>query len=222
MKITYMKNLIALLFSICISSHVYSQQLTKSQLNDLIWEQFGNANSLTFNEITKSGRFAGCEVVYRYTYRDYRSRNGEPVILVGSITSSYTKGKAFSLFLKVQPQVIELSGKTAKLKSIPINFATMKIGNIDLDKYRVTKFTCEDGGYCAGYASSKPDFMEATLSKTPINPDIYITLTPNGIDSKFKLSEIKENGAAPNSLMDQFTLCIAKILEEQIKDLENR
>jgi len=217
-----MTNFIVFISLFTISFVTYSQQLSKSQVNDIVWEQFSSSNALTFNEITKSGNFAGCELVYRYIYRDYRGREGEPVILVGSLTSNYIKGKAFSLFLKVQPQVLELIGNSAQLKSIPIHFATLKIGSNNLDKFRVSKFACEGGGYCAGYASPKPDFMEVTLSKFPIDPDIYITLTPNGIDSRFKLSDIKDNGIKPTSLMDKFTACVAKVLEEQLKDLEKR
>jgi hypothetical protein len=219
-----MKKLLTAFFAISVLiCTANAETLSRSQINDAIWDKIGSDTNLTFGEITKSGQFAGCEVVYRYVYRDYRSRNGEPVILTGSVSSNYMKGKVFGLFLKVQPHVVDLSGKDAQIKSIQPSFATLMVGKSNLDKFRVTKFTCEEGGYCAGYASSNmKQFMEVVFSQLPFNPEILITLTPNGMDSKFRLSDIKQNGKPPNSEMDKFTMCLTKVLDEQIKELEKK
>lgn len=219
-----MKKILIALFVVLTSNFsAMSNTLSKSQINDAIWEKLGSETNLTFSEITKSGQFAGCEIVYRYVYRDYKSRNGEPVILTGSITSNYIKGKVFGLFLKIQPHVIDLGGKEAKLKLIQPSFATLMVGKNNLDKFRYTKFTCEDGGYCAGYASSNMmQFMDIVFSQLPFNPEILITLAPDGMDSKFKLSDIKQNGKPPNSEVDKFTMCLTKVLDEQIRELEKK
>ena len=218
------KLLFTLLFLTFGATNAQSQN--QSQINDAVWLQIGSDTytNLTFNEITKSGSFAGCEVVYRYVYRDYRSRNGEPVILIGSISSNYVKGVAvFGLFLKVQARVFDLSGKDVQIKSIQPHFATMVIGKTNLDKYRTTKFTCEDGGYCAAYASAHVvEFIKTVFSQTPFNPEILLNLSPNGMDSKFRLSDIEQNGKPPNSEMDKFTMCLTKVLEEQLQELDKK
>lgn len=212
---------ISIAFLIVSSNSVNA--LDKTQINDAIWTKLGADTSLTFSEVTKSGTFAGCEVVYRYVYRDFRSRNGEPVILTGSISSPYTKGKAFGLFLKATPHVVDLSGKEARIKNIPISFATLLIGKTNLDNYKATKFVCDDGGYCAAYTSADvPKFMNIVFSEIPFDPEIILTLSPDGMDSKFRLSEIKQNGKQPNSVMDKYTMCMMKIIDSHVKDMEKK
>ena len=189
------KLFLTLLVSLFVGIATNAQSQNQSQINDAIWLKIGSDTNLTFNEITKSGSFAGCEVVYRYVYRDYRSRNGEPVILIGSISSNYVKGVAvFGLFLKVQARVFDLSGKDVQIKSIQPHFATMVTGKSNLDKYRITKFTCENGGYCAAYASADAKFIKTVFSQIPFNPEILFTLSPDGMDSKLLYISINSTG----------------------------
>lgn len=216
----YYLSVVSLLFFIHSTS--WAQGIDKNQLNDLIWEKVEKNSLLIFNELTSDGNFSGCELTYSYPYRDYRARNGEPVIVNGSITStSVVKGKAFSLFLKLQPQVLDLNSKPAKMVTIQPNHATFKINGLNFDKYRLTKFKCEQGGYCAGYGSpNQTKFMEDIFAAIPFSPEIYFNLSASGVDEKFNLKSLKGREKNSELLLGDFSQCVIKIIELQIKDME--
>lgn len=217
-----MKALILSLFFF-IPFHLQAQNLDKNQLNDLIWEKFEKNSLLVFKELTSEGNFTGCELTYSYPYRDYRARNGEPVIVNGSITSSYTKGKALSLFLKLQPQVVDLSFKPARMVVVQPSHATFKIKDLNFDKYRLTKFKCEQGGYCAGYGSSNQiKFMEDVFASIPFSPDVYFNLSANGVDEKFSLKNLKGHERNSELLLGDFSQCLVKVVELQIKSMPTK
>lgn len=206
-----------------IHSASWAQGLDKNQLNDLIWEKLEKNSLLSFKELTSEGNFSGCELTYSYPYRDYRARNGEPVIVNGSITSTYTKGKALSLFLKLQPQVMDLLSKPAKMVTVQPSHATFKVKDINFDKYRLTRFKCEQGGYCAGYGSSNQiQFMDDIFASIPFNPEIYFNLSSNGVDEKFSFKKLKGNEKSSELLLGEFTQCMVKIVDLQIKSMETR
>ena len=203
-----------------IFSQSWAQGLNKNQLNDLIWEKVEKNSLLSFKELTSGGDFSGCELTYSYPYRDYRARNGEPVIVNGSITSSYVKGKVLSLMLKLQPQVIDLTSKPAKMVTAEPNQATFKVKDINFDKYRLTKFTCEQGGYCAAYGSpNQIKFMEDVFAVVPFNPVIYFNLSKNGVDEKFSLITLKGNEKHSELLLGDFSQCLVKVVELQVKGM---
>lgn len=206
-----------------VNSFAWAQELDRAQLNDLIWEKVEKNSLLVFKELTSEGNFSGCELTYSYPYRDYRARNGEPVIVNGSITSTYTKGKALSLFLKLQPQVMDLVSKPPKMVTVQPSHATFKIRDINFDKYRLAKFKCEQGGYCAGYGSSNQiQFMEDVFSSIPFNPEIYFSLSANGVDEKFSLKNLKGNKRNSELLLGDFSQCLVKVVELQIKSMPTK
>ncbi len=214
-------NLLAIGLIASIHSVSWSQGLDKSQLNDLIWEKVQKNSLLTFKELTSEGNFSGCELTYSYPYRDYRVRNGEPVIVNGSITSAaIAKGKAFSLFLKLQPQTIDVNSKPAKMVTVQPNHATFKVNGLNFDKYRLTKFKCEQGGFCGAYGSSNQvKFMEDVFASIPFNPEIYFNLSANAVDEKFSLKSLKGHEKNSELLLGDFSQCILKIIELQIKGM---
>jgi len=217
------KILFSVFVSFSLTSIVIAQPLDKSQLNDLIWEKVEKTSLLLYKELTSEGNFSGCELTYTYPYRDYRGRNGEPVIISGSITSTYTKGKVFSLFLKLQPQVMDLSSKPAKMITVQPSHATFKIKDINFDKYRLTKFKCEQGGYCAGYGSSNQiQFMEDVFSSIPFNPEIYFTLSNGGVDERFSLKKLKGHERNSELILGDFSQCLVKLVELQIKSMPTK
>lgn len=207
-----------------LSPHTtWSQSVDKNQINDLIWEKFEKNSLLVFKETTSEGNFSGCELTYSYPYRDYRARNGEPVIVNGSISSFYTKGKALSLFLKLQPQVVDLGSKPAKMVVVQPSHATFKIKDLNFDKYRLSKFKCEQGGYCAAYGSSNQiKFMEDVFASIPFSPDVYFTLSANGVDEKFSFKNLKGHEKNSELVLGDFSQCLIKVVELQIKSMPTK
>lgn len=194
--------------------------ITKEDINNAVWANVKDSAVLDFTEMSSGGEFAGCELRYTYPYLDYRNRNGQPVVVVGSVSSYYTKGKVFSLFLKVQPQVIELVSGKANIKVIDPKIATIKSGDVNLNKFRLKNFRCDGGGYCAAYGSSDQSFMEATIGGVGMySPAIFVNFSSGGTDVRIDLQDLGNKSNSQLSLI-KFNACLGKILEFQIKDLE--
>jgi hypothetical protein len=197
-------------------------KITKEDINSAVWANVKDSAVLDFTETSSGGEFTGCELRYTYPYLDYRNRNGQPVVVVGSVASYYTKGKAFSLFLKIQPQVIELVSGKASIKIVDPKIATIKSGDANLNKFKLTSFRCEGGGYCAGYGSSNESFMEATIGGVGMySPAIFFNFSSGGTDVRIDLQDLGDKSKSQLSLI-KFNGCLGKILEFQIKDLENQ
>lgn len=202
------------------NSYAQSASLTKEEINSAVWANFKDEAVLDFTELSSGGDFSGCELRYTYPYRDYRNRNGQPVIVVGSVSSHYTKGKVFALFLKVQPQVIDLASGKANIKIIDPKIATIKSGDANLNKFKLKSFRCEGGGYCAAYGSSDASFMDAVFSGAGIySPVVFFNFSSGATDEKIDLQSLGDKAKSQLSIVN-FNGCLGKILGSQIKDLE--
>lgn len=212
-----------LLYSLTVTNaYAQSAKLTKEDINNAVWANVKDSAVLDFTELSSGGDFAGCELRYTHPFLDYRNRNGQPVIVVGSVSSSYIKGKAFSLFLKVQPQVIDLVSGKANIKILDPKIATIKSGNANLNKFKLTSFRCEGGGYCAAYGSSDASFMEATIGGEGMySPAVFFNFSSGGTDVRIDLENLGNKAKSQLSIIN-FNGCLGKILEHQIKDLENQ
>lgn len=219
------KNLFTyLLLSSLAVTNAYAQRakLTEEDINNAVWANVKDSAVLDFTELSSGGDFAGCELRYTYPYLDYRNRNGQPVIVVGSVSSYYTKGKVFSLFLKVQPQVIDLVSGKANIKILDPKIATIKSGDSNLNKFKLKNFRCEGGGYCAAYGSSDTSFIEATMAGEGMySPSVFFNFSSGGTDVKIDLPSLGDKTKSQLAIIN-FNGCLGKVLEYQIKDLENQ
>lgn len=200
------------------STMAFAGQPIPKELHDTLWGKISNSQSISFNELTQNGQFAGCELVFRYPLRDYRQFAGEPIIVTGSVTNNYWAGKAFSLSLKVQPNKIEFNNTTNSLefKTLTPKTASVVVGNVNLKKFERTKFECTDGGLCLGYSdpSNAPELTKTIFDTVPFDALVLYSVSKTGLDLKFKLSEMDSSPSSSERM--QFTECMQKSLQGMV------
>lgn len=116
-----------------------------------------------------------------------------------------------------------MNSNPQKLSPIQPSHATLKVKDFNLDTYQLTNFKCEEGGYCAAYGSSNQvKFMEEVFEVIPFNPIIHFNLSKNRVDEKINLMSLKGNNKKSKGLLNDFTKCLLKIVNVQIKDMEKK
>lgn len=215
-----LKKLLPYFFSWLISAITYAEPVPK-YLHSKLWEQIADSKALKFNELTSDGEFAGCELTFRYPLRDYRQFGGEPILVTGSITNNYFRGKSFSLFLKIQPNKIEFNSisKGFELKTLTPASGSLVINNINLKKYELKRFKCSDEGLCLFYADSVDglELLATTFNKFPFDASVLFSMSKTGIDHKFDVSDL----SPADSERVQFTKCMGKSMDGLLEFLKS-
>ena len=72
-----------------------------SRLKNYLFDELTKQNFVKLNRVTKQGELSSCETEFQYVYRDVRARQGSPVVLTGSFSSTWTPGKLPSFMYKI-------------------------------------------------------------------------------------------------------------------------
>lgn len=200
----------------------------QSAFDQQIWAAIEGQSNLTFNRITKGGEFAGCELVFEHPYQDVRAKQGKPIFMVGGISSHYFKGKNLGFMLKLRANEMMPSNNQAGLvtKAITPAEAGMLVNGRSMNGFKVSRQECEQKGQCVIYfpgngSQQFADFMETALSAPAFNAEVFWSLSKNGMDNKFKLSELKVEKGTNQELRAQFTQClweITSLIERDLKE----
>ncbi|MGE5525929.1 MAG: hypothetical protein ACM3SS_19610 [Rhodospirillaceae bacterium] len=178
---------------------------------------------LQFNRTTRSGQFSGCELQYKATFRDYRARGGEVVLLIGAISSLYEKGKVFNLGLKVKAAELEIATPLIQ-KPFQPGYASLSFRS-PLDRFKSVEFICDGGGICVGYSdNSRFDLMKEVMETVLLpGPTITVATTKGGTDQRLSLSKLihknKQNSDKNKDALIDFQGCLTEVLESMMKDV---
>ncbi len=198
-----------------LASFAFAGQPIPKDLYGTLWGKISSHKDLTFSELTQNGEFAGCELVFKFPLRDYREFAGEPIIVTGSVTNNYWAGKAFSLFLKIQPNKIEVNNSITELElnTLTPKTASMVVGNVSLKKFEYSKFGCTDGGMCIGYSDPEGslELTKVAFSKFPFDALVLYSMSNTGMDLKFKLSDLESKSNSSQRV--QFSECMQRSLK---------
>lgn len=199
----------------------------QSAFDQQVWSAIEGQSNLTFNRITKGGEFEGCELVFEYPYQDVRAKQGKPIFMVGGISSHYIKGKNMGFMLKLRANEMLPSANKAGLvtQAITPAEAGMLVNGKSMKGFKIARQECEQKGQCVIYfpgdgAQQFADFMETAISAPAFNAEVFWSLTKNGMDNKFKLSELKVEKGTNQELRTQFAQCLWEITGHIQKDLE--
>lgn len=199
----------------------------QSEFDRQVWAAIEGQNNLTFNRVTKGGEFSGCELTFDYPYQDFRAKNGKPLFVVGGISSHYFKGKSLGFMLKVRANEMMPGNNQAGVvtKAITPADAGMLVNGRSMIGFKTTRQECEQKGQCVIYfpgdgSQQFADFMETALSAPAFNAEVFWSISKNGMDNKFKLSELKVEKGTNQELRAQFTQCLWEITSLIKKDLE--
>lgn len=219
-----LRTIIALLLSgILVRHYAFAAELTVDQYSDVIWEAVQNESSFVTNEITREGQFAGCELLFNFPYRDYRSQDGAPLMVSGSVNVNYVKGKTFGYLLKIVPIRLSYEPGTESLLKQTINpaFAKMNVNGTNIDQFKQT-FECERGT-CVVYVTKSVEesvnLAKTSLQKNPFDAELYFSLAQGGMDQRFTLSGVGESKTNQKT-RQEFSSCLRKVVGHQISDLK--
>jgi len=211
----------SLLFGIAQTNIAFAQGTpVPEELYDELWKHIDKTPNLTFEIISRGGEFSGCELVFYYPYRDFRALKGEPVIVKGSVSAFYQKGKVFGTLVKVLPQRIQFKDGKAEWVAQSNIFAAVRINGKSMEKYRLAASPCELGGICVAYGDKQGvEYLEETLKTVPYDADIFFRYSKDGIDQRITLSELTTNQDKPQKVRMSFNTCVTQIVNKMVKDL---
>lgn len=170
-----------------LASDVRGQTVDDAAINSLVGTRYFEPI-----EQTSQGRLVGCGFEFKTVLRDHAYDRGKPVILIGSVSSFYFKGKAMNVSLKVRGNSLFFSQRLEPVFSpFEINYAYLKSAVYSSAGREATKFTCENGGFCAVYTEFQ-EIFEALVSN---DLSLVYSRTPTGFDVVTKLDiSTAENG----------------------------
>ncbi len=189
-----------------------------------MWNEMRSLSSLTFSEITRDGRFSGCEMLFRYPIRDFRGLAGEPLLVHGSIGYWFVHQKLPFLSVKIKPTRFMVDKKTGDVKQVFLNPATasFRLGSREIREYEASRVECKGRGACIGYAETKNDLglMKIVASVIPFDGALRFALTKNGVDLVMPLEELKSGTTSSERVRLDFSRCITKVIEAAADSLK--
>ena len=188
-----------------------------SRLKNYLFDELTKQNFVKLNRVTKQGELSSCETEFQYVYRDVRARQGSPVVLTGSFSSTWTPGKLPSFMYKIN--AAEMNIKDTKWTVSAPPFINITVGKKSFKPYQSIDFVCESGGRCVGYTDPKFDINLAVVEALPFDATISWSLSKDGLDNSVSLSEIGSRQQTRKAL-DNFYECnmeINNMLGEYLK-----
>lgn len=216
------KKILIGMFVLFLGFAAHASQNIDQMYQDELWKQMEGQTNLAFKRVTSGGELAGCELTFKYAYRDFRTKGGRPLLVIGALANYYTKGKLFGYLLKVQP--IQLSWNNATNSGVRTVLnpaqATMAINGINVTKFARSSTKCETGGICVAIVSKTWDedskLLEITSKQPVFDADIFWSLTKSGIDESFKLSSLKVETGSNLQVRQNFTQCLLEVMQKQM------
>lgn len=213
---------------ICVALAGFYSSITLAQgvpipqeLHDDLWKRVDKNSDLTMEVASQGGEFSGCELVFYFPYRDYRSLKGEPVLVKGSISAYYQKGRTFGTLLKVLPQRLQFKDGKAEWVGQPNVLAALRINGKSMEKFRLAESPCELGGICIVYGDRQgTGYLEETMEAIPYDADIFFRFSKSGLDQRISLSELGKPGDSSRKIRLQFNYCVGKIVDKLLEDLK--
>jgi hypothetical protein len=102
------------------------------------------------NQRKSSGELTGCEVLYTVGYEDHIYRNGEMVLLRGSVSINRPIEKMETLpYVILKVAALDFDGNT--FAAAPMNYGFLSAEGRSYAHKEVSSFRCEDEGLCAVY-----------------------------------------------------------------------
>lgn len=209
-----MKKTFLTLAILTASMALSAQQLSESdrtKLQAYLFDELTKKNFVKLNRVTQQGELSACETEFQYVYRDIRARRGEPVLLTGSFSASWTPGKIPSYMFKINAAEFDL--KETKWSITAPAFINVTVNNLSFKPYKSIDFVCETGGRCVGFTDPKLRINTAVVEKYPFDATLTWSLTEGGMDSSVKLSDI---GSRQNTRMalENFYSCNLEIIQK--------
>jgi len=174
--------------------------------------------ALIFRRVTSEGELSACELEFETSLRDYRANQGKPIVVMGAVSSMYSKGKYPSLSLKVKTHLLDFGG-SSPWRPVQPAFADVVISKFRMKPYKVVAFECEGGGLCQAFSDSKLAPYIAILDSPRLDIEVQFSLAKGGMDHSFKLSYVgpeKDSRAA----LDAFQHCTSEVLTKTANDLK--
>lgn len=204
------------------SSISYGQKLTEkdvNQVNSMVYESLSKENFIKMNRVTSGGKLSSCELEYQYSYRDTRLLRGASVMVVGSFSMMYFKGKNVGYAFKIVPNVSDVKTQTWNYRHP--EYSDVFINGKSIDKFKSTEFKCDPKGKCAGYSDPNLSMTELLLTPTPFDGEVKFSLEKGGMDNSFKFSSLLPKNESDIERR-KFNICMFEILDQISKDLEGK
>jgi len=160
-------------------------------------------------EQRSQGKLTSCYWEYKIVLRDHAYKMGGYVLLSGSLTVFYFKGKAPNVALKMQGFDIAI-GADAKPKMTPfeIAYGYPTVSGKVLARREGAAFRCENGGFCASYVNDFPDIISAVLTD---QVRLSYSRTASGFDvsTDLRANDLPEGA----SEIDKGASCLRQVLK---------
>jgi len=215
------KKLITLIFSLLITSISHGQNISEDDVdtvNSMVYEKLSKESFIKFNRVTSGGNLSSCELEYQFTYRDFKFLKGKPVLVVGSFSMMYFKGKNVGYLFKIIPTVSDV--KTQKWSYYHPQYSDIFFKNQGIEKYKTIEFECDPRGKCVGYSDPDIKLTELLLSSS-MDGEIKFSLSKGGLDNSFRFSSIMSKQDSDRE-RNKFNLCMIEVLDQITKDLETK
>lgn len=212
---------ILIIIFICSYTSAFSQvddKTTINAANQFVYEELKKDNSFKLNRVTTKSELNSCELVFNYVYKDFRQKNGAIILLTGSVSSRYDKGKIPGYALKIIASEVDVSFKE-KFKSLTPAYINMKLNDINFEKFKVLEFPCSNNGKCIAYGDPNLKLNLQIMNSPIFDPTIYISMSQGGQDHQFRLGELMDKEKAVNEFV-KFTICHTEIIENVTNDLD--
>jgi hypothetical protein len=174
-----MKNILKNLLLGClfINASVYAQtKLNESLITSIkntVLDGARKQDFLIFTRLTSESEIKSCELEFQKTISDTRGKKEEIYVVKGSLSSHYFKDRFRGIAsLKVNPlrlnldKIENLEGLENAWVVVKPKFATVIVGQNNLNSFKYTEFECETGGLCTAFA----DDDKFRLTKSLIDP----------------------------------------------------
>ena len=215
-----MKKIFLLIVGIFVTSISYGQKLSVDEINktnSIVFESLTKENFIKMNRITSGGKLSSCELEYQYAYRDFKSQQGKPVLVVGNFSLMYFKDKNLIFTFKIVPSVGDVLTQNWTYK-FP-EYSDIFFNNQGIEKFKTTEFSCDPRGKCTGYSDKDLDLLKVVLSPQPFDGEVKFSLSKGGMDNTFFFSSLltKEKSIQERR---KFNVCMGEIMNQFVSDLD--
>ena len=171
---------IALLY-LCTTNAFSQTKQVLDTVNNMVYETIVKDNFIKLNKVTSEGELASCELEFQYSYRDFRAHKGATVMVAGSFSQMYSKGKNIGFLLKLVPNLSDVTKQTWTI--VNPEYVNLYAGGRSIDKFKIQEFTCENGGKCIAYVDEALELTLAASDPFPFDAQIKFSLNKGGMDN---------------------------------------
>ena len=200
----------------CIGNAFSQSKQVLDTVNNMVYETIVKDNFIKLNRVTSQGELASCELEFQYSYRDFRAHKGATVMVAGSFSQMYTKGKNIGFLLKLVPNLSDVAKQTWTI--VKPEYVNLYAGGKSIDKFKIEDFTCENGGKCIAYVDKTLELTLAASDPFPFDAQIKFSLNKGGIDNSFLMSSLLPVNESEN-VRTEFTVCMSDIVKKVANDI---